>query len=319
MPITIPADLPAAKVLESENIFVMNELRARSQDIRPIRILILNLMPTKIETETQLARLLGNTPIQIDPELMMVRGHSPKNTPPEHMIKFYEYFDEVRDEYFDGMVITGAPVEHLKYEDVDYWDELCRIMDWSKTHVYSTMHICWGAFAGLYHHYGIPKYDLDEKLFGVFEHRVTHKGSILFRGFDDVFMVPQSRHTMLRTADIEAVPELKILAVSERAGVYAISTNGGRQIYITGHSEYDPDTLAKEYFRDKKAGLPIKVPENYFPDDDDTKEPVCTWRSSANLLFSNWVNYFVYQATPYDPSVIGTLAPDEVFKIGAAI
>ena len=299
MPIKIDNELPARKTLESENIFVMEETRATTQDIRPLRILILNLMPTKITTETQLARLLGNTPLQIEVELLAV-GRIPKHTAKEHMIAFYKSFDDVKDDYFDGMVITGAPVETLPFEEVEYWPELCKIMEWSTSHVYSTFHICWGAQAALYYHYGIPKEQLQEKLFGVFHHKVTHKGSILFRGFDDVFMVPHSRHTTVKRENILKVHSLKILAESEEAGVYAISTDEGRRIFITGHSEYDTDTLAQEYWRDKNAGLPIKVPENYFPDDDDSKEPSCTWRSSANLLYSNWLNYFVYQSTPYD-------------------
>lgn len=300
MPIKIPVDLPAAQTLQQENIFIINETRAQHQDIRPLRILILNLMPTKIATETQLARLLGNTPLQIEMELLAVSTHRPKNTSQEHMISFYKTFDEVKGAFFDGMVITGAPVEHLAFEEVEYWQELCEIMEWSKSHVYSTFHICWGAQAGLYYHYGVPKYPLKEKLFGVFPHRVTHKGSILFRGFDDTFMVPHSRHTTLRREDILKVPALKILAESEEAGVYAVSTDGGRQIFITGHSEYDPETLGIEFMRDKTAGLPIKPPVNYYPNDNYLADPLCTWRSGANLLYSNWLNYFVYQATPYD-------------------
>ena len=300
MPIKISKDLPAAKTLREENIFVMETDRAVTQDIRPLKILILNLMPTKIATETQLARLLGNTPLQIEPELLTVSGRTPKNTPMEHMLSFYKKFDDVKNEYFDGMLITGAPVEQMPYEEVDYWDELCEIFEWTKSHVYSTFHICWGAFAGLYYHYGINKVPLEEKLFGVFEHTVTHKGSMLFRGFDDTFLVPHSRHTTILKEDILAEPRLKIQAESEKAGVYAVKTAEGRQIFITGHSEYDATTLRDEYLRDKNAGLPIKVPENYFPNDDDTKTPLCTWRSGANLLYSNWLNYFVYQGTPYN-------------------
>ena len=299
MPIKIPINLPAAQVLQEENIFVINEQRAVTQDIRPLRILIVNLMPTKIVTETQLARLLGNTPLQIEPELLAVRSHTPKNTPLEHMLSFYKSFDDVKDSFFDGMIITGAPVEHLPFEEVDYWEELCQIMEWSKSHVYSSLHICWGAQAALYYHYGIPKRPLPEKLFGVFPHQVTHRGSILFRGFDDWFYVPHSRHTTVLREDILKVPALKILAESPEAGVYAVSNNGGRHIFITGHSEYDPDTLEREYLRDKAAGLPIHVPVNYYPDDDDSRPPICRWRSGANLLYSNWLNYFVYQATPY--------------------
>lgn len=300
MPVKIPVDLPAAKTLYEENIFVMPIDRAVSQDIRPLRILFLNLMPTKIVTETQFARVLGNTPLQIELDLLSVSSHIPTNISQEHMLAFYQSFDAVKDEYFDGMVITGAPVEQLAFEAVDYWNELCEIMEWSKSHVYSTLHVCWGAQAALYYHYGVRKIPLAEKLFGVFAHRVTHKGSILFRGFDDTFYIPHSRHTTFAREDVAENPDLKILAESEKAGVYAVSTNGGRQIFLTGHAEYDPNTLELEYLRDKNAGLPIHVPENYYPDDDDTKTPVCRWRSCANLLYSNWLNYFVYQTTPYD-------------------
>lgn len=299
MPIKIPNDLPAAKTLREENIFVMNIDRAEKQDIRPLRLLVLNLMPTKIVTETQLARLLGNTPLQIEMELLTV-GRKPRHTAQEHMLSFYKSFPEVEESYFDGMIITGAPVEKMPFEEVDYWQELCRIMEWSKSHVYSTFHICWGAQAGLYYHYGVEKLPLPKKLSGVFAHRVTHKGSILFRGFDDTFLTPHSRNTTVSREQIAAVPQLKILAESDVAGVYAVSNDGGRQIFITGHSEYDTDTLKNEYLRDKAAGLEPELPVNYFPDDDETKAPVCTWRSSANLLYSNWLNYFVYQATPYD-------------------
>lgn len=307
MPINIPGDLPAAGVLERENIFVMTRRRAMTQDIRPLRILILNLMPTKIVTETQLARLLGNTPLQVEIDLMAMSGREHKNTPKEHMLAFYRNFDSYKDEYFDGMIITGAPVELLPFESVDYWPELCDIMEWSKSHVHSTFHICWAAQAGLYYHYGIPKIHLPRKMFGVFRHRVTHKGSILFRGADDVFMVPHSRHTTIMRGDILKIPALKILSESYEAGVYVVSTNEGRQLFITGHSEYDPETLALEYWRDKRAGLAIHVPCNYFPNDDDTQTPICTWRSSANLLYSNWLNYFVYQQTPYDTRKIKEL------------
>ncbi len=300
MPIKIPNDLPATQTLNSENIFVMTEKRAITQDIRPLQILLLNLMPTKIVTETQLARLLGNTPLQVELELMQMRGHVSKNTASEHMLKFYTTFDKIRDRYYDGMIITGAPVELMDFEEVDYWDELCEIMDWSKSHVHSVFHICWGAQAALYHHYGIPKYTLDEKLFGVFPHTVERRSNMLLRGFDEVFMAPHSRHTSVRREDIEACPQLKILASSPDAGVYAVATEGGRQVFITGHSEYDRETLKLEYERDKNQGLPIHVPHNYFPNDDDTKEPLVTWRSHANLLYQNWLNYFVYQTTPYD-------------------
>ncbi len=305
MPIKIPNDLPATQTLNSENIFVMTENRAMTQDIRPLQILLLNLMPTKVVTETQLARLLGNTPLQVELELMQMRGHVSKNTASEHMLKFYTTFDRVCDRYYDGMIITGAPVELMDFEEVDYWDELCEIMDWSKTHVHSVFHICWGAQAALYHHYGIPKYTLDEKLFGVFPHSVERRSNMLLRGFDEVFMAPHSRHTSIKREDIEACPQLKILASSPDAGVYAVATEGGKQVFITGHSEYDRETLKLEYERDKNQGLPIHVPYNYFPNDDDTKEPLVTWRSHANLLYQNWLNYFVYQTTPYD---LNTLA-----------
>ena len=305
MPIRIPNDLPAAGTLQQENIFVMSQDRAVAQDIRPLEIVLLNLMPTKIATETQLSRLLGNTPLQVNLELMHTSSHRSKNVSQEHLLSFYKSFDELKDRKFDGMVITGAPVELMDFEDVDYWEELCQIMEWSKTHVQSTFHICWGAQAGLYYHYGINKYKLPEKIFGVFPHQADYKRSILLRGFDDIFWAPHSRHTSIHRADIEAVPELKIVASSPEAGVYAVMTKGGRQIFVTGHSEYDPETLKTEYLRDKNQGLPIRVPENYFPDDDDTKDPIVRWRGHANLLFSNWLNYFVYQMTPYDIMSIG--------------
>ncbi len=305
MPIQIPNDLPAAGVLQQENIFVMTQTRAVSQDIRPLEIVLLNLMPTKIATETQLSRLLGNTPLQVRLELMHTTSHKAKNVSQEHLLSFYKSFEELKHRKFDGMVITGAPVEHMQFEDVDYWQELTEIMEWSKTNVHSTLHICWGAQAGLYYHYGIQKHQLDRKLFGVYPHRADYKRSILMRGFDDIFWAPHSRHTTVLRGDIEAVPGLKILASSEQAGIYAVATKEGRQIFITGHSEYDPLTLKTEYERDKKLGLPIDVPENYFPNDDDTKEPIVCWRSHANLLFSNWLNYFVYQTTPFDIMTIG--------------
>lgn len=305
MPIQIPNHLPAAEVLQQENIFVMPEDRAVSQDIRPLEIVVLNLMPTKIATETQLSRLLGNTPLQVHLELMHTKSHVAKNTSQEHLLTFYKTFDELKDRKFDGMVITGAPVENMDFEAVDYWAELCEIMEWSKSHVQSTFHICWGAQAGLYYHYGVKKYPLQEKLFGVFEHTKDYPRAILLRGFDDVFYAPHSRHTTVLREDIEKVPGLKILASSEKAGVYAVMSKNGRQIFVTGHSEYDPDTLEKEYLRDKNLGLPIRVPENYYPGDDDTKVPIVRWRGHGNLLFSNWLNYFVYQATPYDISNIG--------------
>ena len=305
MPIRIPNDLPAAETLQQENIFVMPQNRALTQDIRPLEIVLLNLMPTKITTETQLSRLLGNTPLQVNLELMHTTTHQSKNTSQEHMLSFYKSFAELKDRKFDGMVITGAPVEKMAFEDVDYWPELCEIMEWSKTHVHSTLHICWGAQAGLYYHHGVDKVALPEKMFGVFPHTADYKRSILLRGFDDQFWVPHSRHTTVLREDIEKVPELKILASSEESGVYAIATKGGKQIFITGHSEYDPLTLESEYLRDKNLGLPISVPKNYYPNDDDTKEPIVRWRGHANLLFSNWLNYFVYQTTPYDIMSIG--------------
>ncbi len=300
MPIKIPNDLPATATLQSENIFVMTETRALTQDIRPLEILILNLMPTKIDTETQFARLLGNTPLQVRLSFLHTQSHVATHVSKEHLFAFYKTFDEVRGRRFDGMIITGAPVEHLPFEQVEYWQELCAIMEWSKTHVHSTLHICWGAQAGLYYHYGIQKHPLPEKLFGVFEHRVEYKHPILLRGFDDVFMAPHSRHTTVLREDIEAVPELKIAAASDEAGIYAVFTAGGRQVFLTGHAEYDPLTLKREYDRDKALGRPVPVPKNYFPDDDDTQPPVVTWRAHAHLLFSNWLNYFVYQTTPYD-------------------
>ena len=304
MPIKIPNKLPAAKVLAGENIFVMDEKRASTQDIRPLRIGILNLMPTKIETETQLARLLGNTPLQVEVELVQVSSHKAKNVSQEHMLAFYKTFDEIKDQKFDGFIITGAPVERMEFEEVDYWEELCTIMEWTKTNVHSTFHICWGAQAALYYHYGIKKYPLEEKLTGVFRHRVVYKNPMLMRGFDDEFMVPHSRHTTVKIEDIKKCKDIKILAVSDEAGLYAAATSKGKQIFITGHSEYDRDTLKKEYLRDEAAGMNPRVPENYFPDNDPTKDPVVTWRGHANLIYTNWLNYFVYQSTPYDISEI---------------
>ena len=300
MPIRIPNDLPATKTLTEENIFVMTETRAMTQDIRPLQVLLLNLMPTKIETETQLARLLGNTPLQVELELMQTASHEAKNVSAEHMLKFYTTFDQVKDRYFDGMIITGAPVEKMAFEEVEYWPELCEIMEWTKTHVHSTFHICWGAQAALYYHYGIPKYLLPEKLSGVYEHMVERRSSMLVRGFDDVFLAPHSRHTTIHREDVEKCDKLRILASSEQAGVYMMMTDGGRQVFITGHSEYAADTLQKEYLRDKGQGLDPHVPERYFPNDDDTRAPLVTWRSHANLLYQNWLNYYVYQTTPYD-------------------
>lgn len=311
MPIKIPNDLPAVETLRRENIFVMTEERARTQDIRPLQILLLNLMPKKIQTETQLSRLLSNTPLQIELELITTKSHESANTPSEHLHTFYKTFDDIKHRRFDGMIITGAPVEQLEYEQVDYWDELCEIMEWSKKNVYSTFHICWGAQAGLYYHYGIPKAPLPEKMFGVFRHYVEYKRSILLRGFDDTFYVPHSRHTTVNRADIEKTPELRILASSPEAGVYCVFTKNGRQIFIMGHSEYDADTLKQEYLRDMNAGKKIAVPRNYFQFDDPSTEPVSSWRAHANLLFSNWLNYFVYQATPYDINAVGTTESEE--------
>lgn len=309
MPIQIPKDLPAAGILQQENIFVMPQQRAEVQQIRPLQILLLNLMPTKIVTETQLSRLLSNTPLQVHLELMMVTDHTPKHTPREHLLRFYKTFDQLKDRKFDGMMITGAPVEQMAFEEVDYWQELCRIMQWSKTHVHSTFHICWGAQAGLYYHYGIQKYPLPQKLFGVYPHHADQKQAVLLRGFDDEFYIPHSRHTTIRREDVESVPELKILASSEDAGVCILMNQEERQIFVTGHGEYDPDTLEKEYLRDKAAGLPIQVPVNYYPGDDDTKVPIVRWRSHAHLLFSNWLNYFVYQTAPDDILAVGRESP----------
>ena len=300
MPIKIPNLLPATGTLQRENIFVMTETRAVTQDIRPLQILLLNLMPTKIDTETQLARVLGNTPLQIELELIAPRGHDFKNTSQEHMLTFYKSFDDVKHRTFDGLVITGAPVEHLAFEEVDYWPELCEIMEWSKTNVHSTFHICWAAQAGLYYHYGIPKRPLEKKLFGVFQHTVEDPNFILFRGFDDKFLVPHSRNTTVDRADIEAIPGLKVLAASPEAGVYAVKSEESRQVFVMGHAEYDRDTLKNEYLRDVAAGRNVQLPKNYFPGDDPARDPEVTWRSCAHLLYGNWLNYCVYQTVPYD-------------------
>ncbi len=300
MPIRIPDALPARELLEAENIFTMTEYRAFHQDIRPLRVLILNLMPTKIVTETQLLRKLSNTPLQIQVELLQTASYVGHYTDVSHLDAFYTTFGAIKDQKYDGMIITGAPVENLEFTDVDYWDELCAIMEWTKTHVHSTLHICWGAQAGLFYHYGIPKRALGQKLFGVFEHRVLKPNSPLFRGFDDTFFAPHSRYTEVWEEDIRKVPELEVLATSERAGVFAVKTQDSRQFFITGHPEYDADTLAREYHRDVDKGLPIAVPENYFPGDDPAKTPVVRWRSAAQLLYTNWLNYYVYQTTPYD-------------------
>ena len=300
MPIKIPNDLPAVQTLLNENIFAMTETRAITQDIRPLKIVLLNLMPKKIETETQICRILGNTPLQIELTLIHMASHESHNTAQEHLLAFYKTFDEIKDEKFDGMIITGAPVELVPFEQVDYWEELQTIMDWSVKNVHSTMHICWGAQAGLYHHYGIDKHTMDKKLFGVFPHTVDAPRSMLMRGFDDVFYAPHSRYTYVKSEDIDAVEDLKILASSDQAGVHIVGKKGGRQFFVMGHSEYDPLTLDAEYRRDAAAGLGTAVSENYYPDNDPSRAPLVTWRGHGSLLFINWLNYFVYQSTPYD-------------------
>lgn len=299
MPIKIQSDLPVKEILEQENIFVMDDTRAMHQDIRPIQIVILNLMPLKEETELQLLRSLSNTPLQIDVTFMAVASHEAKNTSRSHLNKFYVSFDQVKDQKFDGMIITGAPVEQMEYEEVDYWKEMCEIFEWSKTHATSTLHLCWGAQAGLYYHYGLKKYLLPEKKFGVYEHHVMNRKVPLVRGFDDYFMAPHSRHTEVRAEDIRAVKELTILAESEEAGVFLAIADEGRKIFVMGHPEYDRVTLDKEYKRDKDKGLDIKMPVNYYPNDDDTQKPRLQWRSHGNILYSNWLNYYVYQTTPF--------------------
>ena len=300
MPIRIPDSLPARAVLESENIFVMTEYRAMHQDIRPLSVLILNLMPTKIVTETQILRKLSNTPLQIQVELLQTSSYISRHTDENHLDSFYTTFDRVKDRKFDGMIITGAPVKNMEFDQVDYWDELCQIMEWTRTHVHSTLHICWGAQAGLYYHHGIEKRSLPKKLFGVYEHKVLKPSSPLFRGFDDVFFAPNSRYTEVWADDIRQRPELELIAMSDEAGVFAVKTQDSRRFYIMGHPEYDPDTLAREYWRDVDKGLDIAVPANYFPDDDPTRPPIVRWRSAGQLLYTNWLNYYVYQTTPYD-------------------
>ncbi len=306
MPIKVSDSLPAIEILNNENIFVITETRALTQDIRPLEIAVLNLMPTKVETETQLLRVLGNTPLQINVQFIHTKTHVSKNTSKSHIETFYKTFDDIKDCKFDGLIITGAPVEKMEFEEVDYWEELCRIMEWSKENVTSTFHICWGAQAALYYHYGVPKIPMEEKVFGVFEHSVNpdKKHKMLLRGFDDAFYAPHSRHTGVNKEDVEKVSALEILAESPEAGVYIITDKNERRFFITGHSEYDADTLQKEYMRDVEKGLDIKVPINYFPDDDPAKEPMVKWRAHANLLYSNWLNYFVYQTTPYDIKTI---------------
>ena len=300
MPIKIPNDLPAVQTLADENIFAITETRAITQDIRPLRILLLNLMPKKIETETQLSRMLGNTPLQIELTLIRTASHQSANTAQDHLLAFYKTFDDVKDENFDGLIITGAPVEQMEFEEVDYWEELCEIMKWSKKHVHSTFHICWGAQAGLYYHYGIKKYGLSEKLFGVFPHRADYARSMLLRGMDDEFYIPHSRHTTIHREDVENTPGLKILASSPITGASIIYAEKYRQFFVMGHSEYDPLTLDAEYKRDVAANLPIHPPYNYYPDDDPAKDPIVRWRSAGMLIYTNWLNYYVYQSTPYD-------------------
>jgi len=300
MPVKIPNTLPARAILESENVFVMGEERAQHQDIRPLKVAILNLMPTKIATETQLLRLLGNSALQVDVTLLHTATHEAKNTDAEHLLNHYGIFESVRGEKFDGLIITGAPVEQMEFKEVDYWPELTRIMDWAETNVESTFYICWGAQAGLYHRYGVPKYPLPAKMFGVFEHRNLAPTARLLRGFDDTFLAPHSRHTEIRRADLEKVPDIQIMAESDEAGIYIVGSKDGRHLFITGHSEYDPLTLKAEYDRDVNKGLPIKVPRNYYPNDDPSKPPQVRWRGHASLLYANWLNYYVYQVTPFD-------------------
>ncbi|WP_028521431.1 homoserine O-acetyltransferase MetA [Ruminococcus flavefaciens] len=300
MPIRISSELPAFKTLGEENIFVMSKERAEHQDIRPLKVIILNIMPKKIETESQLMRLLSNTPLQVDVELLQMASHVSKNTSSSHLASFYKTFDEIADYRYDGMIITGAPVELLDFEQVDYWQEICSIMEWSKTHVFSTIYICWAAQAGLYYHYGIPKYTLDHKMFGIFPHRAEVSNCQLLRGFDDVFYVPHSRNTEVRREDIERIPQLEILTSSDISGVHIVANKNGRQYFITGHSEYDRDTIANEYRRDLEKGIDIQMPYNYFPGDNPDNMPVFSWRCTANLMFSNWLNYCVYQKTPYN-------------------
>lgn len=300
MPLIVPDQLPASQALKDENIFVMNRARAQNQNIRPLKIIVLNLMPTKIATETQLARVLANSPLQVEMNLLTMDSHMPTHISQEHMEAFYKTLDEVKKEYFDGLIITGSPVEHLPFKEVDYWDELCDIFEFARTHVYSTMFLCWGAQAALNYYYGIKKYPLDKKIFGVFRHNVERQMNPLMRGFDERFYAPHSRHTEIRREDIEAVPELRILAYSEEAGAHIISTENGRQIFVLGHQEYDKDTLEQEYLRDKEKGLDIEVPKNYYVNDDPNEEIIFRWRSHGNLLFSNWLNYYLYQATPYN-------------------
>lgn len=300
MPIKVPDNLPASEILNKENIFVMDESRAFHQDIRPLQIVVLNLMPKKQETEVQLLRLLSNSPLQVDVTLLRIENHISKNTSMDYLSTFYKVFDDIKDKKIDGMIITGAPIEHLKFEDITYWNEISQIMEWTKTNVTSTLHICWGAQAGLYYHYKIPKYNLPKKMFGIFEHTKVYKHCDLLRGFDDVFYVPHSRHTEVRREDIEKIDELEILSESKESGVYIVASKDGKQIFVTGHSEYDSYTLRNEYLRDKAKGLDIDIPKNYFKDDNPENEPIVKWKSHSNLLFTNWLNYYVYQITPYE-------------------
>lgn len=300
MPIKVPDNLPAKDILSKENIFVMDESRAFHQDIRPLQIVVLNLMPKKQETEVQLLRLLSNSPLQVDVNFLRMESHISKNTSMDYLSTFYKVFAEIKDKKIDGMIITGAPIEHLAFEDITYWKELSEIMEWTKTNVTSTLHICWGAQAGLYYHYGIPKYNLPKKMFGVFEHTRVHRHCDLLRGFDDTFYVPHSRHTEVRRSDIEKIPELDILSESKESGVYIVSTKDGKQIFVTGHSEYDSNILRNEYLRDKSKGLDIDIPKHYFKDDNPENEPIVKWKAHSSLLFTNWLNYYVYQITPYE-------------------
>lgn len=304
MPVKVPSTLPAVEALKNENIFVIDEKRASNQDIRPLKIAILNLMPLKIMTETDLLRLLSNTPLQIELDLIDTASHECKNTPREHIEEFYKTFDDVKNQNYDGLIITGAPVEKLEFCEVEYWDELTHIFDWAKSHVTSTLYICWAAFAGLYYHYGVPKHMIEKKISGVFKHRVLDKNNPIFRGFDDEFYVPHSRFTKLHKQDIDKVPQLSIIAESDESGIYMVMARGGREFYITGHSEYSPNTLDYEYHRDLEKGKNPSVPVNYYPDNDPSKAPIVRWKAHANLLYSNWLNYFVYQETPYDINTI---------------
>ncbi len=312
MPIKIADSLPARAVLDSENIFVMTDRRAMSQDIRPLRLAMLNLMPLKITTETQILRCLSNTPLQIEIDLIQTTSYRGTNTPEEHLLTFYKTFSDIKDNRYDGFIITGAPVEMMDFEDVNYWQEVADIMDWTKTHVHSTLHICWGAQAGLYHHYGIPKYILADKVSGVFSHNVLEPTAPIFRGFNDIFNAPHSRHTETHVEDVRSHPELKLLAVSEEAGVYLVEAMEGRQLFVCGHSEYDKDTLKGEYMRDVSRGMQPEVPAHYFPEDDPAQDPLVTWRAHGHLLYTNWLNYYVYQTTPYDIAVAGQDATSSI-------